>query len=245
MTGRSGAATPSADARASVLVTRRLQHPRRTARHRPSGPPYAAPVDSSPSFPRLTGGADASVRPARPDDAAEIARIQVVTWRTAYRAALPPAVLDEWDADAATASWRSAISAPPTPAHGVVVALERDTVVGFAAFGPAELTASETADPAGPTAELSTLLVEPRWGRRGHGSRLLAAATDLVRAGGAARLQVWLLETDRVSAGFYESAGWAPDGWARTLDTGAGPLREIRWHALLDDQAATWLEGAP
>jgi GNAT superfamily N-acetyltransferase len=190
-------------------------------------------------FPRATGSADASVRPAFPDDAAEIARIQVTTWRTAYRAALPPAVLDEWDADAATASWRSAIASSPTPGHGVVVALERNDVVGFAAFGPAELTAGEQADPAGPTAELTTLLVEPRWGRRGHGSRLLAAVSDLVRAGGAARLQVWLLEADRVSAGFYESAGWAPDGWARTLDTGGDLLREIRWHALLDEPEAT------
>jgi GNAT superfamily N-acetyltransferase len=194
-------------------------------------------------FPRATGSADASVRPALPQDAAEIARIQEVTWRTAYRAVLPPAVLDEWDADAATASWRSAIVSPPTPGHGLVVALERNTVVGFAAFGPAELTAGEVADPSGPTAEVGILLVEPRWGRRGHGSRLLAAVSDLVRSGGAARLQVWLLQADEVSAGFYESAGWAPDGWARTLDTGGEPLREIRWHALLDDPEAAPQEG--
>jgi GNAT superfamily N-acetyltransferase len=188
------------------------------------------------SFPRATGTADVSVRLARPDDAAEIARIQVVTWRTAYRALLPTAVLDDWDADNATESWRAAVAAPPTPAHGVLVALERNSVVGFTAFGPAELGSGETSDAAGPTAELSTLLVEPRWGRRGHGSRLLAAVADVARRDGAARLQVWLPETDRVSAGFYESAGWAPDGWARTLDTGAEPLREIRWHALLSDE---------
>jgi GNAT superfamily N-acetyltransferase len=193
-------------------------------------------VNPEATFPRVTGNADVSVRPARPDDAGEIARIQVVTWRTAYRALLPTAVLDEWDADAATASWRTAIAAPPTPGHGVLVALERNSVVGFAAFGPAELAGSETGDPSGPTAELSTLLVEPRWGRRGHGSRLLAAVADVTRGGGATRLQVWLPETDDVSASFYESAGWAPDGWARTLDTGAAEsLREIRWHALLDD----------
>ena len=190
------------------------------------------------TFPRVTGTADVSVRPARPDDAAEIARVQVVTWRTAYRALLPPAVLDDWDAASATASWRAAVASPPTPAHGVLVALERNSVVGFAAFAPAELTPGEVTDPAGPTAELSTLLVEPRWGRRGHGSRLLAAVADVARGGGAARLQVWLPEPDGVSAGFYESAGWAPDGWARTLDTGGSgaPLREIRWHALLSDE---------
>ncbi|WP_116453054.1 GNAT family N-acetyltransferase [Blastococcus litoris] len=195
-------------------------------------------MDPTSTFPRLTGRADVSVRPAVPEDAAEIARVQAVTWRTAYRSALPPEVLDGWDADAAESSWRSAVAAPPTPAHGVLVALERNSLVGFAAYGPAELTSGEEPDPAGPTTEVGTLLVEPRWGRRGHGSRLLAAVRDLAAAGGAARLQVWLLEADRVSASFYESAGWEPDGWARTLDTGSDPLREIRWHALLDEEGA-------
>jgi GNAT superfamily N-acetyltransferase len=92
-------------------------------------------------------------------------------------------------------------------------------------------------DPAGPTTEIATLLVEPRWGRRGHGSRLLAAVADLAQATGAARLQVWLPESDRVSADFFESAGWAPHGWLRTLDTGGAPLREIRWHTMLTDEA--------
>jgi GNAT superfamily N-acetyltransferase len=190
-------------------------------------------VDSASPFPRASGAADASVRRALPDDAGEIARIQMVTWRTAYRSVLPPAVLDTWDAEAAAERWRTAIVSPPTPGHGILVALERDVVVGFTAYGPAELTTGEVPDPSGPTTELSTLLVEPRWGRRGPGSRLLAATVDLAEDTGAARLQVWLLEADRVSASFYESAGWEPDGWARTLDTGSRPLREIRWHALL------------
>jgi GNAT superfamily N-acetyltransferase len=160
-----------------------------------------------------------------------------VTWRTAYRSVLPASVLDEWDEAAAAETWRVAITSPPTHAHGVVVALERNEVVGFAAFGPPELADGDVPDPAGPTTEVSTLLVEPRWGRRGHGSRLLAAVADLGRSGGAARLQVWLVEDDEASARFYESAGWAPDGWARTLDTGGAPLRELRWHALLEDDA--------
>jgi GNAT superfamily N-acetyltransferase len=193
-------------------------------------------VDATSPFPRFSGSAEVSVRPAHPDDAAAVARVQVITWRTAYREVLPVAVLDDWDEDAAVASWRAAVATPPTPGHGVLVALERDQIVGFAAYGPAELTPGEAPDPAGPTTEIATLLVEPRWGRRGHGSRLLAAVADLARATGAARLQVWLPETDRVSADFYESAGWAPQGWLRTLDTGGAPLREVRWHTLLPDE---------
>ena len=176
-----------------------------------------------------------SVRPARPADAPDIARVQAVTWRTAYRAVLPAEVLDGWDEAVAADTWRAAIAAPPTPGHGVLVAVEQDLVVGFAAYGPAELAGDERPHPAGPSGEVATLLVEPRWGRRGHGSRLLAAITDLARADGTARLQVWLPEQDRVSADFFESAGWAGDGWARTLDTGGTPLREVRWHTLLEE----------
>jgi RimJ/RimL family protein N-acetyltransferase len=64
---------------------------------------------------------------------------------------------------------------------------------------------------------------------------VLAAVADLARATGAGRLQVWLLEADHVSARFYESAGWAQQGWLRTLDTGGEPLREVRWHTTLED----------
>lgn len=196
--------------------------------------PRLAVVDPSP-FPRLTGSADVSVRPARSDEAADIARVQAVAWRTAYRTVLPADLLDTWDEDAAARTWRAAVDAPPTPGHSVLVALEGDTVVGFAAVTPAELDPGEPVDPAGPMADIPTLLVEPRWGRRGHGSRLLAAVADLARSRGIVRLRTWLPETDTVSASFLESAGWQPDGWARTLDTGGAPLRELRWHASLDD----------
>jgi GNAT superfamily N-acetyltransferase len=194
-------------------------------------------VESTPAFPRATGTADVSVRPARPDDAAAIARVQTVAWRTAYRALLPLAVLDEWDEDAAAATWRAAVTTPPTPGHGVLVAVERDEVVGFAAYGPAEVSRDEPPNPDGPATELAPLLVEPRWGRRGHGSRLLAAVSDLARATGAGRLVAWLPEGDDATARFLESAGWDRDGWARTLDTGGDPLREVRWHAVLGDPA--------
>ena len=190
-------------------------------------------MDPTGPFPRLTGTADASVRPARPDDAEAIARVQSVTWRTAYRDVLPREVLDEWEDAAVAGSWRAAITAPPTPGHGVLVAVERDSLVGFTAFAPAEVSPDDPPDPAGPSAQITVLLVEPRWGRRGHGSRLLAAVADLTGATGVARLLTWIPESDRASAGFFASAGWAPDGWAQTLETGGTPVRQLRWQAML------------
>ena len=192
-------------------------------------------MDPGSPFPRLTGTADVSVRAAVPSDAADVARVQEAAWRASET--LPGVVLEGWDPAAATASWSAAISAPPTPAHGVVVAVDDGRVVGFAAFGPAELAPDERPHEAGPSTELALLLVEPRWGRRGHGSRLLAAVADLARATGAARLRSWVAEPDTVTAGFLESAGWDRDGWVRTLDAGGTPLREAGWHTLLEGDA--------
>jgi GNAT superfamily N-acetyltransferase len=184
----------------------------------------------------MPGRAEVSVRPARAGDAEAVARVQLVTWQTAYRALLPEALLDDWDDAAAADAWRAAIVDPPSPAHGVLVALDGVEVTGFAAYGPPE----GDAEPDLPTTEVTALLVEPRWGRRGHGSRLLAAVADLAVAGGVARLQMWLPEEDAVSAGFLTGAGWAADGWARTLDADGRPLRQLRWHALLDaDEGGT------
>jgi GNAT superfamily N-acetyltransferase len=185
----------------------------------------------------MSGTADVSVRPARPADGGAIARVQLVTWRTAYRELLPAALLDAWDEAAATEVWAAA-AADAAPDRGLLVALESDTVVGFAAYAPPEED-DGTGDDTGSVTEIATLLVEPRWGRRGHGSRLLAAVADLAAAAGSATLLAWLPEGDSASARFYESAGWAPDGWARTLETGAAPLREVRWHTHLDDRRTT------
>jgi GNAT superfamily N-acetyltransferase len=190
---------------------------------------------TTPTRPGLPGRAEVSVRPARPDDAEAIARLQLVTWRAAYRALLPAAVLDDWDEPAAVDAWRTAVVAPPTPGHSVLVALDGAVVTGFAAFGPAELGAGEQPLPGAPTSEVTALLVEPRWGRRGHGSRLLAAVADLAAAAGVVRLQMWLPEDDAVTARFLAATGWAADGWVRTLDTGSSTIRQVRWHTMLDE----------
>lgn len=171
--------------------------------------------------------ADVSVRPARADDAAEIGRIQVDTWRTGYADILPEPVLSGLSVDEATQVWASAVTASPSPRHHVLAAMEGQWLVGFAAFGPADDLQADDPEP-GTTASLATLLVEPRWGRRGHGSRLLAAVVDHARQDGITRMLMWAPEADTVTRAFLESAGWAPDGLVRALDTGSGELREIR-----------------
>jgi len=176
--------------------------------------------------------ADVSVRPARPDDVAEIARIQVATWRHGYASIVPAPVLDALTEQAAAAAWSSAVTSPPSPRHHVLVAQEQEWVVGFVAVAPADDLQPEDSEPSS-TVAVGPLLVEPRWGRRGHASRLMAAAIDHAQGDGMSRAVMWIPEADTASREFLIGAGWQPDGLARALDTGAGELREIRLHVAL------------
>lgn len=174
--------------------------------------------------------ADATVRPAAPADAAEIARIQLDTWQTAYADLLPEPVLAGLDAGEAELTWRQTIEQGPAR---VFVAIEGEWLVGFCAAGPAPEEEAASADglPAKDSATvalISTLLVEPRWGRRGHGGRLLARAATAMREAGSTRGIAWVPEPDKASLGFYQRAGWVADGTVRTLDAGGRPFRETR-----------------
>ncbi|MDI2028401.1 GNAT family N-acetyltransferase [Saccharopolyspora sp. TS4A08] len=180
--------------------------------------------------------AEADVRDAVASDAAEIARIQVETWQTAYAEILPPAVLAGLDSAAAEQEWREAVTSGSAT---VLLAIEGRWTVGFCAAGPApepEVAAADGSLPAdaSTTVLVSALLVEPRWGRRGHAGRLLGTVGRRYAAAGATRGIAWVPESDSASLSFYRAAGWSPDGTVRTLDAGGRPLREMRLTGPLD-----------
>ncbi|WBB57015.1 GNAT family N-acetyltransferase [Verrucosispora sp. WMMD573] len=177
------------------------------------------------------------VRPARPEDAAEIARIQLATWRVAYRRLLPREVLDGLDEASLAERWDASVRQPPSDTHRVLVAVEQaeqSYLVGFAASGPADaeaLAPNEPADALGAdVVAVTDLLVEPRWGRRGHGSRLLAASVDLWRESGFDRAVAWVFEGDQAARKFLTTAGWEPDGAGRALDVDDMLVPQLRLH---------------
>jgi GNAT superfamily N-acetyltransferase len=180
------------------------------------------------------------VRPARSEDAGEIARIQLATWRVAYRRLLPAAALDRLDEAWLADRWSAAIEAPPTPRHRVLVAVEQaeqSYPVGFAGTGPVDEQALAPGEPAEAlgdrVAAVTDLLVEPRWGRRGHGSRLLAASVDRWREDGFAAAVAWAYDDDAATRKFLTSAGWEPDGATRALDVYDMLVPQSRLHTAL------------
>src|SRR5947207_5732319 len=134
--------------------------------------------------------------------------------------------------------WRIAIEQPPSPRHRVLVAVEQAAerhLAGFVATGPADEAALAPGEPPldPDTAAVTELLVEPRWGRRGHGSRLLAAAVDLWREDGFRTAVAWVYEQDPATLRFLTGAGWASDGAGRALDVDDLLVPQRRLHVSL------------
>ena len=178
--------------------------------------------------------ADVSVRVGWADDARGIAEVQVRAWRAEYAALLPADVLEAFDPADFASAWQASLNRPKDARNRVLVALERNTVHGFAVTGPAS-------DPdANPIVEgeISELTVDPEHTRQGHGSRLVQACADTLRADKFTTALVWLNADDDVRRAFLTAAGWGPDGAHRELDLhgdGSVRVKQVRLHTDLTE----------
>src|SRR3954467_5427169 len=116
----------------------------------------------------------ATVRRAVDRDVAALLRIQSDTWRAAYAELVPTEALAQLSTPAAREAWRAAVGAGG--GHHVFVAVEGEGAGGFCA------AAHYGGENGAAIAEVSTLLVEPRWGREGHGGGLLAPENLVFRS---------------------------------------------------------------
>ncbi|WP_275003865.1 GNAT family N-acetyltransferase [Promicromonospora iranensis] len=160
--------------------------------------------------------ADVSVRPAIAGDESAVTDVQVAAWRAT--GVLGEGVIAALDVPAMRERWSSAITSPPGPGFAVFVALDGPDVVGFAAVSPGQVLSLE---------------VLPEAQRAGHGSRLLAAAVDRLRADGSETVTTWSLVDDTARAAFLEASGLGEDGRSRTLATGVREVIEHRWSAAI------------
>lgn len=170
--------------------------------------------------------ADASVRLARPADAPAVGVVQAAVWVLAYGDLLPPDALEDLQPPAFARVWRESLEHPPSSRHRLLVACAGEQVVGMAAIGPSEDPDAGTDD-----AELLVLGVHPGAREQGHGSRLVNAAVDTARGGGATALRAWVPDPAVAVRRFLTAAGLEPDGAFRDRVVGPGEsdvLRELR-----------------
>ena len=176
--------------------------------------------------------ADVSVRVAWADDAYAIARCQVDAWREAYADILPADVIEALDVDEFAHKWTASMDKPGDARKRVLVALERATVRGFAVTSPSN---DPDADPIA-DGEIVEFIVNADARHEGHGSRLLQACTDTLRADKFTRATWWIMSTNDDLRSFVEGTGWAPDGAHRELDlvgSGETTAKQVRLHTSL------------
>jgi ribosomal protein S18 acetylase RimI-like enzyme len=169
-----------------------------------------------------------SVRLALPAEAEQVAALQ----RRGWSAGLPDPATGQLLASVSLAemtdSWLAAIQRPPLAQLRVLVAVTADRVVGFAAIGPSN---DPDADP-GSDALIAEFVVDPHARRQGHGSRLLHACVDTLRADGFARATWWVRSDDDALRGFLTGTGWDADG-AHTevaMDAKSPRVKLVRLH---------------
>jgi ribosomal protein S18 acetylase RimI-like enzyme len=178
--------------------------------------------------------ADVSVRVGWADDAPGIAGVQVRAWRQEYVDLLPDEVLAAMDPEDFATAWHESLARPKDARNRVLVALERNTIRGFAVTAPAS---DPDCDPVA-DGEVVELTVDPAQTRQGHGSRLVQACAETLKADRFTRAVVWLNSTDDVRRAFLTEAGFAPDGAHRELDLhgdGSVRVKQVRLHTDLAD----------
>ena len=184
------------------------------------------------STPSRRETSDVSVRVAWADDAFGIAEVQVAAWRTAYAETLPADELAALDADRFAQGWHASLVRPRDARNRVLVALERNRIVGFAVLSPA---ADPDCDPVA-DGEVADFTVLPAEQHRGHGSRLQQAAVDTLSADRFSRAVLWLAVGDDASRAFFTASGWTPDGAHRELDLYGDrsvTVKQVRLHVAL------------
>ena len=138
-------------------------------------------------------------RLARPNDAAEVARVYIESWHDTYPGVLPKALLCSMTAKGQTARWSAAIRA-----HGREAVLvgehERHGIIGMASLGVSRDGALDF------DGEIYTLYVDPAFYGRGVGRALLDASFAALRERGFNSCVIWAHSKNNARF-FYEAMG--------------------------------------
>jgi GNAT superfamily N-acetyltransferase len=173
----------------------------------------------------------ALIRPATDADAAAISAVQRASWLAAYRGIIETSLLDRVlpvdDGERVRESFRN------RPWQQMIVAVEDEQLVGYAAYGPeVDLLGAPWPHPvseagaAGRVGELYALYVVPDWWSTGIGRALIAHVLEELSPYPVVTL--WVLERNARARRFYARAGFAPDGAVNKVDSLGGVI-EVRY----------------
>ncbi len=161
-----------------------------------------------------------------PSEARVLAEMQRRAWDGSGE--LGARMLTQVTLDQMTQVWAAAINNPPLATFRVLIAVNDDGAP--AAFATTEPDDSPDAV-GGRDGEISEFVVDPPARGHGHGSRLLNACVDTLRADGFTRAVWWITSTDDALRRFLTESGWGPDGGHREIGDDEVRIKQVRLHS--------------
>jgi ribosomal protein S18 acetylase RimI-like enzyme len=158
------------------------------------------------------------IREATVEDSAEIARVQVDTWRTTYRGIVPQSFLDEMDYRVRAESWREQLA---TPNSRIYVAAKDGAICGFIGGGRLREPVSEF------DGEIWAIYIEVKAQQRGCGRAMMRQLAAQLLQDGLTSAVVWVLEKNP-ACGFYARLGGELVG-RQTITIGGSELVEVAY----------------
>jgi ribosomal protein S18 acetylase RimI-like enzyme len=137
--------------------------------------------------------------PAGPDDAEDLARVHITSWRETYQGLLPDSYLSRMSIPVYARRFRAGL-VQPGEHDATLAAADRTRLIGYASGGP-----SRTRRPG--EAEVMTLYVLKSAQGRGVGRELLASMARVFAANGATSLMLSVLRDNIPARQFYEHLG--------------------------------------
>ncbi|WP_199438834.1 GNAT family N-acetyltransferase [Umezawaea beigongshangensis] len=171
-----------------------------------------------------------TVRAARPDDAAAIARIYVASWQRAYRGIVDDAVLDRMLPESRLPNWQRKLVLPEP--SGVFVSVDEEGRIG-AYCAVDEVREADDAHPDLGTGELEAIYADPEFQGTGAGHEVHEHALRHLVGQGFRYAVLWVLQDDESSRGFCEAHGWRHDGVVDRFELEGQQLPEVRYARFL------------
>jgi GNAT superfamily N-acetyltransferase len=169
-------------------------------------------------FAAILVGMTWTAREAMPEDAEEIARINVAGWRAHYRGLMPQEVLDRLDEAAIAGTYRELLTAPPVAGRALFVAVGGGRIGAFCGVCPVRVPQRD-AHPHLRTAELAAIYADPAAVGSGAGHAVHEAGMARLADAGFEHAVLWAFDGNSTAHHFYLRHGWSPDGATDTYRT--------------------------
>lgn len=141
------------------------------------------------------------VRIAKSDDAQQMGRIHIQTWRSTFVGIVSDEYLASLSLEKVTQRFLELINDPLSNSTVIVAVDKSDSPIGYSVCGPNRLTESDY------DGEVQAFFVLPDWQGKGIGKRLLDESLRSLRISGFREVIIWTFEANLSARTFYGARG--------------------------------------